>query len=72
MVFKKEKMVARVTKEGRAEMIDDEVIEMMDNLDGCFASTNCWRRVVYGEPVLWVVGKNGEGAYVNENDCEII
>ena len=67
--FSKEKMVARITADGRADMIDDEVISIMDNLDGCEASASCWRRQVYDEPVLWVVGKNGEGQYVNEDDC---
>ena len=70
MKFSKQKMIDRVTKEGNANMIDDEVLKIMDNLDGCQATTSCWRRQVYDEPVLWVIGKDGTGQYVNEDDCE--
>jgi len=69
MVFSKQKMIERITKEGRADMIDDTVLAIMDNLDGCRGTTSNWQRQVHGEPVLWVVGKDGTGAYVNENDC---
>lgn len=70
MVFKKSKMIARIEKEGRTDMLTPDVLEIMDNLDGQFANPSNWERQVYGEPVLWVVGKNGEGEYVNEADCE--
>ncbi len=69
MYFSKEKMIERITNEGRADMIDDQIIAIMDNLDGRWASPSCWRRQVYDEPVLWVVGKDGNGKYVNEDDC---
>ena len=68
--FDKNLMIKRLTEEGRADQIDDEIKAIMDNLDGQEAVSNCWRRVVYGEPVLWVVGKNGKGEYVNERDCK--
>ena len=70
MKFSKEKMIKRITEEGRTDMIDETVLEIMDNLDGQEASASCWRRVVHDEPVLWVVGKDGHGTYVNEKDCE--
>ena len=69
MVFSKAKMVERLTAQGLADQITPEVTAIMDNLDGGYANPSNWRRVVYGEPVLWVVGKNGNGDYVNENDC---
>ena len=69
LVFKKQKMIDRLTAEGRADQITQDVLDIMDNLDGCKASASCWRRQVYDEPVLWVVGKDGNGEYVNENDC---
>lgn len=69
MKFYKELMIKRVTEMGKANMIDDTVMAIMDNLDGQEAVEHCWLRVVNGEPVLWVEGKNGEGEYVNENDC---
>lgn len=69
MKFSKAKMIARVVAEGRADMIDDEVIKIMDNLDGLEAHTNSWRRQVYGEPLLVVKGRDGKTYDVNENDC---
>ena len=67
--FSKARMIKRLKEEGRADKITDEIVEIMDNLDGQEASDSCWRRTVFGEPVCWVIGKNGEGAYVNEQDC---
>lgn len=66
--FSKKKMIDRVTKAGKADMLTEDVIAIMDNLDGCPVDTNCWKRVVYGEPVYWCVGKNGKGDYVSEDD----
>lgn len=70
MVFKKAKMIERVTREGKANLIDDDVLKEMDNLDGQEVNPICWERMVHGEPVYWCIGKNGIGNYVNENDCE--
>lgn len=69
MKFSKQKMIERVTREGRADMIDAESLAIMDNLDGQEAHTNSWRRQVYGEPVLVCTGKDGKVYNVNENDC---
>ena len=68
--FSKKKMIDRLNKEGLSNQITPEIISIMDNLDGRAASASCWRRQVYDEPVLWVVGKDGKGEYVNELDCE--
>lgn len=69
MKFSKQLMIDRLTKEGRADQITDDIIAIMDNLDGQEANANCWNRRVMDEPVYWVVGKDGNGEYVNENDC---
>lgn len=69
MKFSKEAMIKRLTEDGRADMITDDIIAIMDNLDGQEASENCWNRQVKGEPVLWVIGKDGHGEYVAEADC---
>lgn len=69
MKFSKQMMIERLTAEGRADAITDGVIAIMDNLDGQEASASCWKRQVYGEPVLYVYGKDGQGEYVNEADC---
>lgn len=71
-VFKKDKMIQRLIGEGRYGEITQEAFEIMDMLDDKEAIESCWRRVVYGEPVLWVTidGVDGNGFYVNEADCE--
>lgn len=69
MKFSKQKMIDRLTKEGNADKITDEIVVIMNNLDGQTANASCWRRQVYGEPVYWVVGKDGNGEYVSEYDC---
>ena len=68
-IFDKGRMIARLKEEGREDMIDDGILAIMDNLDGCEAKEYCWERYVNDEPVYWVVGKDGTGQYVNENDC---
>ena len=70
--FKKQAMIDRLIREGRYDEITQEAFEIMDMLDGKEASESCWRRIVCGEPVLWVAidGVNGNGFYVNEADCE--
>lgn len=70
MKFKKDLMIKRLTNEGRHDMIDVHILNIMTNLDGQEATENCWNRKVKNEPVLYVIGKDGEGFYVNENDCE--
>lgn len=63
-------MVTRLVAAGLEDQITPEIEAIMDNLDGQDANPSCWRRQVYDEPVYWVVGKDGNGEYVNENDCE--
>ena len=71
MKFSKEKMIERITREGRMEMIDEIVVEMMDNLDGQVASDRAgrWMPHMIGKPVMWVIGKDGLGEYVLGEDC---
>ena len=72
IVFRKEKMIDRVTKEGMAKLINKVTLEIMDNLDGQSCNPTCWERTVNDAPVYWCVGKDGKGSYVNELDCEVI
>ncbi len=70
MKFSKYKMIDRLTQNGLTGAITKDVMRTMDNLDGQEATQSCWKRRVFGESVLWVVGKDGHGEYVNEVDCE--
>lgn len=69
-IFKKALMIDRLRKEGRESMITEDDLRIMSNLDGQPTTASCWLRVVHGEPLLWVIGKDGNGQYVNEKDCE--
>lgn len=69
MVFSKQKMIDRLTAEGRAQDIDDEALAIMDNLDGQPVGTNSWHRQVRNMPVYACRGKDGKVFDVNENDC---
>ena len=69
MVFSKAKMIERLTNEGKVEAITNEIILIMDNLDGQQVSTSSWNRQVNDAPVYTCVGKDGESYDVNENDC---
>lgn len=69
-IFRKEKMIERLTREGLADEITPEIEAIMDNLDGQEANTYCWQNVVNDEPIAVVVGKDGKTEYVNVNDCD--
>lgn len=69
MVFSKDKMIERLKREGRADGINEEILAIMDNLDGQPVGSNSWHRQVYGEPVYTCKGKDGKDIDVNENDC---
>ena len=70
MKFRKQKMIDRLTQEGKADQITKGIEVIMDDLDGQEVDTQCWDRQVKGEPVYWCVGKSGKGHYVHELDVE--
>jgi hypothetical protein len=70
MVFSKQKMIDRLTQEGKAGEINEDILAIMDNLDGQPVGSNSWHRQVYDEPVYTCEGKDGKSIDVNENDCE--
>lgn len=67
-VFSKEKMRARLEKEGRAHLIDDESAKIMDMLDGKEARKNDFKALIYDE-LEYYVNHEGENYPVNPNDC---
>lgn len=69
MVFKAAKMVARLEKEGRAHLIDDETKETMKQLDGKEVMKDHYKALIYGEEEYYV--RLGDEYYpVNKLDCE--
>jgi len=70
-IFRMEKMVSRLTAEGRKDEIRPEDYELMKELDGKKGSDYNFRSVVYGENVVWIDCDGGiDGVYVNAADCE--
>lgn len=59
LVFSKKRMIERLKKEGREAELTEEILKIMDVLDGRDAEDNCWRRVVYEEAVYFVTFPNG-------------
>ena len=69
MKFSKAKMIARLEQEGRAHLIDDESIKIMDELDGKEAVKNDFKALIYGVEEYYVHTENGNYP-VNKLDCE--
>lgn len=63
-VFSMKKMMKRLKAEGREHLVEPQFKNLMYELDGHKASARCWRRVVYGQPVMYCCGH-----LVNELDC---
>ena len=74
VVFKAEKMLERVRREGKAEYLTDEIKAQIKALDGKEGTTSNWRNRVYGEDVVWIprnpLDGSGEGVYVALCDCD--
>lgn len=67
-VFSKQRMIDRLEKEGRAHLIDEQTIRIMDMLDGEEAHKNDFKALVYDE-LEYFVRHEGENYPVNANDC---
>ena len=70
LVFRKKKMVDRITQEGRADMLDPPTLAFMDELDGLEAFPNRWRQTVHFEENAYYCMLNGDQIPVNFLDCE--
>lgn len=70
-IFRKQKMIDRLTKEGRLNQVHAEDYELMDKLDGHKANDYNYRSFVFGDNLSWIEPFEGcEGAYVCTEDCE--
>lgn len=71
--FRAEKMLARVRREGKGELLDKETVAFIKSLDGKVGNDNNWRSVVHDEPLVWIDGvktEDGIGVYVAACDCD--
>lgn len=70
-IFRKQKMIDRLEKEGRITEVQKEDYELMDKLDGRKANDYNYRSFVYGDNLSWIEPFDDcEGAYVCTEDCE--
>ena len=69
-VFRKQKMLDRLEKEGRSGDVNSEALKIMDKLDGKEALPNRWRQVVHQEENAYYVAVGEEQIPVNVLDCE--
>ena len=67
-VFSKDKMRARLEREGRAHLIDEESAKIMLMLDGREAIKNDFKALVHDE-LEYFVRHDGKCYPVNPNDC---
>lgn len=69
MKFSKAKMIARLNEEGRGHLIDDEITEIMDKLDGKEAIKNDFKALVHDKEEYFI--RVDDKCYpVNKEDCE--
>ena len=68
-VFSKEKMLARIEKEGRTDQIDERSREIMDKLDGLPAQKNHFKALVYDQLEYYVHHEELGNMTVNIDDC---
>lgn len=69
--FRKQKMLDRLAREGRMDLVGPDEMACMEMLDGLTGSDYNWRSQVYGEPLVLITHPiTGESIYVNAADCD--
>lgn len=67
--FVAEKMINRIRREGRSDMLTEETIGFIHSLDGKVGTDYNWQSQVMGEPLVWLQEAQ---TYVNIVDCEVV
>lgn len=71
VTFRAQKMIDRVKKEGREDLLDEETLKTIKMLDGKQANDHNWQSVVMHEPLAWIeADEDQDGMYVALCDCE--
>ena len=70
-IFHADKMIARVIREGKGDLLDDKTRELIKSLDGEPANDYNWESMVHGENLglIAATDKHPE-TYVNLADCD--
>lgn len=67
LVFSKELTLKAIKDAGNEDKLTDEMIEDMNNYDGCEAVKSNWDALVKDEELYIVKGKNGKTIKVDRN-----
>lgn len=70
-VFRAEKMLARIKREGRENLLDEETISFIRLLDGKVGNDYNWESFVNDNPLVWIPeDEDQKGTYVALVDCD--
>lgn len=69
-IFRKQKMLDRLAREGRSEQVGPEELRIMDLLDGKSGTDYNWESVVKDEPFVLIHLDKYGAFYVNIADCD--
>lgn len=62
-------MIDRITQEGRLHMVDQQILDIMDKLEGKEVAKNDFKALIYDEEEYFV-RVDGVNYPVNKLDCE--
>lgn len=65
-IFKSERMLDRIKKEGKENLLDDKTRNFILSLDDAEGTDHNWEFMVKDEPLVYLTAK---GTYVNICDC---
>lgn len=70
-IFRAEKMLERIKKEGLEHLLDDETVAFIKSLDGKEGTDYNWQAIVNDEPLVWIPADGDfQGTYVALCDCD--
>lgn len=68
-IFHSQKMLDRIIREGKQDLLDDETRNFILSLDGAEGTDYNWEMMVNGNELVYLVEHR---TYVNQEDCTII
>lgn len=71
LTFRADKMIDRVRREGKGDLLDEQTLAFIRKLDGKQADDYNWASVVKGEPLALIPADDDvTDTYVNVCDCD--
>ncbi len=70
LVFRKELMLKRLEKENLLDKVDNEVMKLMNELDGKEVHKNDWKALIFDELEYIACDNEGTTYPINKNDVE--